>query len=53
MTDLQSTEDLQGRINLAMSIFDQRECSEHNWKLAFAALKGTGIVELQAIDGDV
>lgn len=52
MTDLQSTEDLQGRINLAMSIFDQRECSEHNWKLAFAALKGVRIRELLEMDGD-
>lgn len=52
MTDLHSTQDLQGRVNLAMSIFDQRECSEHNWKLAFAALKGAGITELQEIDGD-
>lgn len=52
MTDSHSTHDLQGRVNLALSIFDQRECSEHNWKLALAALKGVGITELQKMDGD-
>lgn len=46
MAEHQSTQILQSRVNLALSILDHREYSPANWDLALAALKGASIEAL-------
>lgn len=52
MADHQSTQILQSRVNLALSILDHREYSPSNWELALAALKGASITDLMDPPGD-
>lgn len=52
MAGQQSTQILQSRVNLALSILDHREYSPENWNIALAALKGASITDLMDPPGD-